>query len=76
MLRDKASESIQELHNSRILRYADATGLPFEKAVVRLMHMHQRKVNISEHISKTIGDNHMDYIDTLRLLGEYPYFIR
>lgn len=76
MLSDRASESIQELHNSRLLKYAETIDVPFENAIVRLIHLHKKGVNIAEHISKIIGVNHVEYIRELHQLGEYTFFIR
>jgi hypothetical protein len=76
MLKDKASESIQELHEDRLNRYASKQHMTKEKAVIRLVQLHRSGINIAEHISSVIKDDHMKYTNTLQMLGEYQFFIR
>lgn len=67
---------IAEYHQSRLERYASARSISEDRAILTLMAMQKDGINVAEHMSAVIGEDHLVYIQTLVNLGENPMHIR
>lgn len=70
------STAIQDYHNDRLKRYAKAVNRKEGIVTTELIIMHRAGINIAQHISHTIGEDHEQYTIKLENMGENSIFIR
>lgn len=67
---------IAELHQIRLKKFAKAKELSEDKAIHELIEIHRRGHNMAEYLSMTIGEDHLNYMQSLVRLGETAAHIR
>jgi len=70
------STAIQDFHSDRLKRYAKAVNRKEGIVVTELIMMHRAGINIAQHISHTIGEDHEQYTIKLENMGENSIHIR
>jgi len=74
--RELQPDTISNFHHIRLVKYATKMGMNVERAATKLIELHQNGTNIAEYMSRTIGEDHKQYIRTLVQMGECNMFIR
>lgn len=68
---------VDDLHDRRFKAYRKIKGhTKMDQTMGDLIKLHRQGLNIALHVSEVIGEDHTEYMRTLRLLGEDRSVIR